>query len=81
MWIKCEDKLPAEGECLVFTDYLHPRIEMAYYTDCLEKVDKWDFAGVKRGGFYKSDSEGDYEIARVTHWMPLPDPPEEWGER
>lgn len=30
--------------------------------------------------FYGEDTEGTYSVWKVTHWMPLPEPPERDGE-
>lgn len=47
------------------------------YSKNLESVNKWDFYGKKRPGWYWYDSEYGYiESDRVTHWIPLPELPD-----
>ena len=51
------------------------------FAPVLEDVDMFDFAGVKESGWYEYDGEtGYYEFTGATHWMPLPEPPEEVTE-
>lgn len=43
----------------------------------LHKVDPCNFRGKHRPGWVDWDDEyGYYEYYAVTHWMPLPEPPE-----
>ena len=85
-WIPVTERLPEDGGCLV--SYLvntippHRSIDICYFAKNLYKIDKYDFADKKRKpGFYQYDSEyGYYERAGITHWMPLPQPPESEGE-
>ncbi len=62
-WIKCSERLPQEGKrVLVFSDYVQCKIYEKEY------------------GFYDGTThcycpEG--RLDKVTHWMPLPGPPNE----
>ena len=54
---------------------------VADYALNLHEVDDFVFEDEHRAGFYVADDEVMYyEISGVTHWMPLPDPPEEIQE-
>ena len=54
---------------------------VADYALNLHEVDDFVFEDEHRAGFYVADDEVMYyEIPGVTHWMPLPDPPEEIQE-
>lgn len=55
----------------------HTWQDVCKFANNLEKVDAFDFKGIKRAGWY-SYKDGDYyEIDDITHWMPLPQPPKE----
>lgn len=55
----------------------HTWQDVCKFANNLEKVDNFDFKGIKRAGWY-SYKDGDYyEIDDITHWMPLPQPPKE----
>ena len=61
-WISVEERLPDhEHEVLVYTDRYGGRTEFAYYVRHLE-------------AWYQNCC---LLIPNVTHWMPLPEPPEE----
>lgn len=68
-WISVKDRLPDKAcYCFVYDDL--PRAE--YYA----KYNKKD------GFYYFENEEGDYvpykeTNAKVTHWMPLPEPPKD----
>ena len=81
-WIPVEERLPeCEGErVLVASNFLtsYLRVSICYFSKNLEDVDKYDFDGEKRSGFYAHDAEyGYYERLCVRYWMPLPQPPKE----
>lgn len=78
-WISVKDRLPDEGKYLVCKDvHGNKIIDICAYTNNLEAIDKYDFQGQNRGGWYGYDSEcGYFERRNVTHWMPLPEPPKE----
>jgi hypothetical protein len=75
-----EERLPEPGNYLVtHRFYGHSSIETGSYTNSFHELDRYSFPGNanKRGGWYGYDSEaGYYEETYVTHWMPLPEPPE-----
>lgn len=86
-WIPVTERLPEEnGKYLtVFTvNTIPPRpvIEVSCYAKDLYKIDKYDFQDKKKkSGFYQYDSEwGYFEMSDISHWMPLPQPPESDGE-
>lgn len=81
-WIPVTERLPeCEGErVLVAANFLtsYLRASICYFSKNLEDVDKYDFDGEKRSGFYAPGPEyGYYERQCVRYWMPLPQPPEE----
>ena len=84
-WVPVTERLPeSEGErVLVASNFLtsYLRVSICYFSKNLEDVDKYDFDGEKRSGFYAHDAEyGYYERQCVRYWMPLPEPPKEGEE-
>lgn len=85
-WIPVTERLPEDRQrVLAITLYkTRPRsshYRLVYFSNNLESVDNFDFEGESRCGFYYYDSEyGFCEVDDVTHWMPLPHPPESEGE-
>lgn len=61
-WIQIGSKLPAEGQYIIGFDADLP---------------KHPFIFVYRNGRWLHPNEEHFEGLRVTHWMPLPDPPTE----
>ena len=81
-WINVKDKLPYKNGnylCCWSVSYSDkPCISIYSFAKNLRKVDKYDFKGMNRAGWYGYDSEWGYcEQAGVTHWMPLPELPKE----
>lgn len=85
-WISVKDRLPSQdGYYLVAykLQTIPPIWQFNVYPFALDlyKTDKFDFPRKKykgKSGFYFYDSEyGFCEDSRVTHWMPLPQPPKE----
>jgi len=80
-WIPCSETLPKSWGKYLTTVKFHSQnlIWFLYYTDNLEKVDKFKFKGETRPAWYRYDTEyGHLEtIGVVTAWMPLPKPYEE----
>lgn len=79
-WISVKDRLPSEdGEYLCCTDFNgHKAMHIYSFAKNLRKVDKYDFKGQNRPGWYDYDSEWGYgEMHGVTHWMSLPELPKE----
>ena len=65
-WIKVEDRLPEEGSCVF----------------CYPSLESHLFGVVDECGIYNKFTSFDYRSEiwsedRVTHWMPLPEPPKE----
>lgn len=72
-WVSVKDRLPEkDGEYLVYIDWRY--CQLASFTTNKPK----EFTFINAGyGWYDYDSDyGFYEVRRVTHWMPLPEPPE-----
>lgn len=63
-WIPVTERLPKEHDsCIVYRKGTFGHFSMLRYTPAL--------------GFHFYDSEwGDVTVDNVTHWMPLPEPPE-----
>lgn len=83
-WISVKDRLPEkDGEYIIcirgyITTTEFCNIDPEYNPNnpyCVESKD------IYRGaGFYRYLGEGEYEMYdadEITHWMPLPEPPEE----
>lgn len=83
-WISVKDRLPEKNEtkCLVYYPDLNIEI-MQFFTDEMASNPEVEYEGP---GFYSwfddieygelvGGSYGKWEF--VTHWMPLPEPPEE----
>jgi hypothetical protein len=62
-WIKCSERMPDEGvSVLVWQDY-PPCCWTAHMED--------------DGEYQTWHEEGDgYQLGHITHWMPIPDPPQ-----
>lgn len=79
-WISVKDRLPKKnGKYLCFkVNNVLPGgyVRIYFFANNLKKVDKYDFYDANRNGWYDYDSEwGYYEVSNITHWMPLPEPP------
>ena len=78
-WISVKDRLPdKDGRYLCYCSYgenigVFSVIDFAKH---LCYVDKYGFVGKYHSGWYAYDSEyGYYQRDSITHWMPLPEPP------
>lgn len=75
-WIKCSERMPEkDGEYLVVND---GRFEIAEYSESAKEDGYFPF-GYEELEF---DDFGNKlidwtELRKITHWMPLPDPPKE----
>lgn len=79
-WISVKDRLPdKDGKYLVVhTNVLGTEfyISTMKFALNIKKVDKYDFAGHARPGWYDYDSTwGYHEWDNITHWTPLPELP------
>ena len=79
-WIPVTDRLPdKDGDYLVVKKIFNNSImqEVLNFAKDGRKVDKYDFNRGWKNVWYYYDSEwGHITIDSVTHWMPLPEPPE-----
>ena len=81
-WIPVTERLPDEGRYLALTTPSvnggEPYARILRFSENLESIDRYDFEGINRSGWYYYDGEyGNIEVVTVTHWMPLPKAPEE----
>lgn len=78
-WISVKDALPdKDGTYLVFEQSKYGNSNnVRSFTFNLEEVDDLCFEDKDRAGWFDYSCElGLYEVNDVTHWMPLPEPPE-----
>ena len=80
-WIPVTERLPNErdGRLLVCLKLSTGELwqSICRYASNLHDVDEYDFPNENIQGFYYYDNEYGYvKIENVTHWMPLPTPPE-----
>ena len=75
-WISVKDRLPEkDGDYVVYIQYPYSNLIMIISWTNNYKGFYPDLKG--KAVWYDYDSEyGDCEITNVTHWMPLPLPPE-----
>ena len=81
-WISTKDRLPKNEIkkylCVVKGVSDHSYIKLCSFAANLESLDEYDLNARNYAGWYGYDSEwGYYEVTGVTHWMELPDLPEE----
>lgn len=78
-WISVKDRLPEkEGKYLVYKESeCFKSTGTAWFSLDLHEFDEYDFPNKHRPGWNNYDSEsGYYEECGVSHWMLLPEPPE-----
>ena len=76
-WIRVKDSLPdRDGKYLVYETHPYGGFErIAYWTS---KYDGFEEHLEGKAIWFDYDSEyGDFEIDGITHWMPLPEEPED----
>lgn len=84
-WISVKDRLPEEHDKYLCAEYSKMFnqyfIRTLYFAKDLYRHDRFAFPDKKGiGGFYESSGEwGMVLIDEVTHWMPLPEPPQKEG--
>ena len=81
-WIKANNPPKEACECLVYEWWNgHGSIQVLWYAPELSKISDFSYSRTKRDGFYYVDDNWGYvECDYITHWMPLPDPPENEAE-
>ena len=78
-WISVKDRLPEEdGKYLVFEQNNgRTNTSILRFAKDARKVDRYDFKSRWENAWYEYDSEwGHYTVDSVTHWMPIPEPPQ-----
>ena len=78
-WVSVKDRLPEEdGKYLVFEQNNgRTNTSILRFAKDARKVDRYDFKSRWENAWYEYDSEwGHYTVDSVTHWMPLPEPPQ-----
>jgi hypothetical protein len=84
-WISVKDRLP-EKDGMYLTTSKYPNNENMYINCtkfCVDGslVDEFDLGG-KQNIFYDFDEDVNYyALEYITHWMPLPEPPMDGGDR
>lgn len=79
-WTNVKDELPNENGLylVIYKAFEHTFIDVKQFAKDLYSIDKYDFLNKHRPGWYEYDNEYGYiERNNITHWMPLPNPPEE----
>lgn len=80
-WISVEDRLPEiKGRYLVAVKRMARSgsyVALVRWSKNLQAMDKYEFPGKDRPGWWMGDSDGFWEVTNVTHWMPLPEQPKE----
>ena len=78
-WISVKDRLPETDGMYLVSDvfYGRPHIKIAYYMHDLSENLQFKCEEIYGSGFVNGDNEGEWVEPDVTHWMPLPEPPEE----
>ena len=77
-WISVEERLPEKSRR--YLCFCNGYIGVRGFALNLKKIDEYDFYCADYSGWYDYDNEYDYfEVTRVTHWMPLPEPPKMKG--
>ena len=83
-WVSVKDRLPEPGWYLIAVPGPEGEkgfVYVAGFSRDLHTTDHINFEGLHRPGWYGVDDEwGCFEHDDVTHWMPLPEPPEPEGE-
>ena len=68
-WINAKDRLPETDECVLV-------IASGQYKN-VKLVDAYQLANYCAGEGWCLDEYPEMDYLSITHWMPLPDPPEE----
>lgn len=68
-WISVKDRLPSTDETVLAIVYGRPRKNIQLVAAC--QLGAWTEEG------WILDEYPEWETPSVTHWMPLPEPPEE----
>ena len=78
-WISVDDRLPEkDGAYLTVTSIFVDKrrfIELTYFAKDGSLVDEYELAGRKNVWYFYNLVGDRVSTDRVTHWMPLPEPP------
>lgn len=70
-WIKCSERLPEPG---VPVDIWVPDEQHSRLADYILRS---NYAGVEGNSFFEPLGSGRSCVRNATHWMPLPEPPQD----
>ena len=79
-WISVNDRLPEKGKWyLICSDCNRPHekvVTMAFLDSVINGNDLIDPLWLTHNDYYRNITGQNDEWEKVTHWMPLPEPPE-----
>jgi hypothetical protein len=73
-WIKCSDRLPENEQKILISDGKFVTACTADVTPFWKGRGEFYPDGCEFGGY---EWEWHFELEQITHWMPLPSPPQE----
>lgn len=75
-WIKCSDRLPEPGSKVICYYFPKAPVMEGRIVGILTRHDRLEIS-VASGLLRHMDENGFALAAQVTHWMPLPNPPQQ----
>lgn len=74
-WIKCSDRLPSEGQCVIASGNLYGDKDLGRWVEPVVYGDDSEFhpCTIDNDGELVADYDAD--MTSTTHWQPLPAPP------
>jgi hypothetical protein len=76
-WIKCNDRMPDRWQWVLVTNLPKETGEPHSINIWRWKGDEWDALNLETDSPTYSDEVYPFYLWEVTHWMPLPKPPED----